>query len=1023
MPVSQFLNAENLKNESSNETALKGWRLGGSTLSFRTAMALVAVLGFVVHFAFITLAKWHQAVWNDGGWYHCEADVLVHGHFFPQIGVLMFNHGSSIDCFASLSPTAAHPPLWTILLAGADLIDMKTLGWQLLLNTIVGIIAIPVVGYTAKKIGGKWLGLISAIIFTLYPGGWIETGQLTSETLGLTFSSLVILWTYKIIEKPSVTNGIFLGLWCALAALTRSELALALPLTGLFVILSKQIKLTSIKSKLKLVGIAALSFTLVMSPWLIRNNLVFTHTTLTSTELGFTLDMANCNDTYAAAPNSSFSLTSTSYEGYWTLGCALNQPHHGDESYDNSYYTSYALNYIRANISRVPLIATIRALRIWQFFDPIGQARLDFQSEQWNYPLDILKIISFYLFLPFIVISFRLMRRMRFRSFPLFVFPIITTFSVMIATEDPRYRVMSEGAISIFTAIGSLYLVDKHRVKKGKQPLIEFNEIFLKTSEITSPNSTLDKFPQVNVDNIVNPILPSRKTWIKTFTMSFLLLTTLSLSTPLLSGPDEPAAVIHAAGVARGQLVGVPQRDPSRNNTFVGSPFTAIKLPHTFDQVISYANCYAMAKNASAACAKFYGTPQKGSGYLVTYQGRYPPFYYFLVGLPTYLPMGSLTLYTLRIFSDLISAAFMASAIQAALELKKNRKYVLMGLALSITPTFLLLQSVFGSSSFESAAALCFWSSALRLVSEPGSAGRRQVIRTGLSLCCFILARPDSPLWAGLASAAILLSIGNKNSLKLLYKNSLVRLWSVLSIACVGITLTWDKLEQATNVLGYSYPPPYNWVSIFKYTFNRSLVYSAQQIGSYGEREPTLAIFLFVMLALVLIYAAFVTSTIKGKVIISVLGLMFWALPVVGSALIFPKDGFIWQGRYSLSFSLGFLMVCGYLMNSSKSDKLQRLQTLATSKRGTFAFALTLSLIVFLDIFLIMYMYMNGPLASISVGGVVNSSWKPPLTTYLTSMLLIGTIFSLLHFLGKSISRSPHHATDTLDAENTVSKN
>ena len=110
-------------------------------------------------------------------------------------------------------------------------------------------------------------------------------------------------------------------------------------------------------------------------------------------------------------------------------------------------------------------------------------------------------------------------------------------------------------------------------------------------------------------------------------------------------------------------------------------------------------------------------------------------------------------------------------------------------------------------------------------------------------------------------------------------------------------------------------------------------------------------------------------------------------------------------------------------MNSSNTDKLQRLQTFVTSKKGAFIISLTLSFVIFLDIFLIMYMYMNGPLASISLGGIVNSSWKPPLTTYLTTMLLIGTIFSLLNFLGKSISRSPIQASDVIDTESTIPKN
>ncbi|NNN21292.1 MAG: hypothetical protein HKL80_04735, partial [Acidimicrobiales bacterium] len=435
---------------------------------FKIWVLVATIAGLVGRIIFVALAKWHQPVWNDGGWYHCEAQTLVQGHGFKQIGVFMSDNGAHIGCVATSNPTAAHPPLWTLFLAVADIFHFQTLGTQLILNCILGALAIPIMAMVGKRVAGNAAGILTAFFVAAYPGGWVETGQLTAETLGLVTACLVILGTYRLVERPSILRAAELGLWCALAALTRSELALAVVLIGLLIVGFRPFLKIKLKDRFILAGTLIISTLMVMSPWLIRNNLVFSSPTFTSTELGFTLDMANCNDTYFAPPNASFSVKSTSFEGYWTLACSMQQPSSGDESYDNTYYTNHALTYIKANLGRVPTIMTIRVLRLWQGFDPIGQVRLDFESEQWNYPANLAKMISFYAMIPFIIIAFRRLRKTSTLAFPLYVFPIIATISVAFITEDPRYRVMSEGGICLLAAIGVLAYIDRKRPNKAQ---------------------------------------------------------------------------------------------------------------------------------------------------------------------------------------------------------------------------------------------------------------------------------------------------------------------------------------------------------------------------------------------------------------------------------------------------------------------------------------------------------------------------------------------------------------------------
>ncbi|HXY45618.1 MAG TPA: hypothetical protein VEH29_15635, partial [Acidimicrobiales bacterium] len=56
------------------------------------------------------------------------------------------------------------------------------------------------------------------------------------------------------------------------------------------------------------------------------------------------------------------------------------------------------------------------------------------------------------------------------------------------------------------------------------------------------------------------------------FVIVFLNISAWSLATPLFASPDEPAQVIHAAALVRGQLIGTPIHGSS-------SAYTAVTVP------------------------------------------------------------------------------------------------------------------------------------------------------------------------------------------------------------------------------------------------------------------------------------------------------------------------------------------------------------------------------------------------------------------------------------------------------------
>src|SRR4051812_24519067 len=147
-----------------------------------------------------------------------------------------------------------------------------------------------------------------------------------------------------------------------------------------------------------------------------------------------------------------------------------------------------------------------------------------------------------------------------------------------------------------------------------------------------------------------------RQVWWCAFGLNAALILLWMLSMPLFSSPDEPAHVVKAAAVARGQLLGQDQQ------TTIGDTLTHVKAPAS---MVSPTPCFAHRPLVPASCASF---PTGASGLIdaTTLAGHYPPLYYALVGIGSLIAPGPNGIYVMRVLSSLISAAFIASALLSA---------------------------------------------------------------------------------------------------------------------------------------------------------------------------------------------------------------------------------------------------------------------------------------------------------------------------------------------------------------------
>jgi 4-amino-4-deoxy-L-arabinose transferase-like glycosyltransferase len=416
---------------------------------FRIALFAIFILGLVVRITFVSLEAWHPIDWNNGALYHCFAYEMTQGKLYPSLATPTANHGASISCLDFGGYSAQAPPLWPMVLAFFDELGFTTLGWQLIINCIINGLAVPLIGLVAKRVFGRKVGLVSSVIAALYPGMWLVSGMLTVESLATVVTLGAVIMSYRFYERQNISSAVLLGIMCGLSALTRSELFLLAFLLVIPIFVSKHFKF-NFRKKLKFASIPVMIMLLMIAPWVIRNNIVFKDFTWTSTDLGLTLGITDCNQVFYASPGATFSLNSPSTEGSYA---DCNYPIvNGDESQGTASAEHYAFKYVSHNLVRLPAVMVIRLGRMYQLFDPLGEVRFDYNFEQWNYSWDVVKMIVFYFLFPLTLYGIYLAFTKKQFIWPILSLVLLESFTVALFSYDCRFRVVAEEAFCILSA-------------------------------------------------------------------------------------------------------------------------------------------------------------------------------------------------------------------------------------------------------------------------------------------------------------------------------------------------------------------------------------------------------------------------------------------------------------------------------------------------------------------------------------------------------------------------------------------
>ncbi len=413
---------------------------------FGLTLALLGLGGFALRVGYV-LAFRRGAVplGGDALYYSVTADLIAGGRGF--IDPLALITGRVVQA-------ADHPPLYELWLTIASVVDPGHQTWQvthMLWSCVLGAGSVVFCGLVGRRVAGLRCGLLAAGVAAIYPNMWLHDGALLSETMSIFMVSVTLWSAYRFWDVPSVGRAAVLGLCTGLAALSRPELILLLPL--LLVPLAVLAKGVPAGRRLGSLAAGVAAALAALAPWVGYNLSRFDEPVYISTNMGRTMAAANCDSTYYA-----------DLIGYKDYGC-LRETNLAvqartpdwdrlDGSGRDREVRREVFGYIGDHAGRVPLVMAARVGRALKVYGVSQEIDYDDRLHDQDRWVVYAGLASWYVVAGLAVAGAVVLRRRReVPMFPLLVVPAVVLMAVAIMFAQTRYRAPAEPAVVILAAV------------------------------------------------------------------------------------------------------------------------------------------------------------------------------------------------------------------------------------------------------------------------------------------------------------------------------------------------------------------------------------------------------------------------------------------------------------------------------------------------------------------------------------------------------------------------------------------
>ncbi len=404
---------------------------------FALALAAIVVVGLVIRLAYTLAVSTDLDTVGDAETYHLLANQLADGEGYvrPRVEPPM--------------ATAEFPPLFPVVVAVASVFGADSVDAQKLFTSFFGCATIALVGLLGRRAASdtrpfskqaSMTGLVAAALAATYPMLIQVDGALMAEALYVPLVTGTLLATYAAIDRPSLSRWALAGGLAGLAALTRAEALLLIPL--LFVPEAFRHAGSTWRARLAAAGVATGALLLVISPWLIRNAVVFERFVPISNNSATLIAGSNCDLTYSGQ-----------YRGLWRFECVRDVDISGvDEAEGFDRLRERGTDYIADHLDELPRVAAIRLARTFGLYDPQGQINWEYfegRPTQWQTAGHRI----FLVLLPFGAAGAVLLWRRKVPVWPLLAPFALVAFTTAISYGNQRFRIAAEPGLLVLAAV------------------------------------------------------------------------------------------------------------------------------------------------------------------------------------------------------------------------------------------------------------------------------------------------------------------------------------------------------------------------------------------------------------------------------------------------------------------------------------------------------------------------------------------------------------------------------------------
>ena len=376
----------------------------------------------------------HRPVLPAAGWYDTvQARELVRGAWF--IDPVRSASGAHL-----LVPTAAHPPLPTLLLAMADVASATGPTAHMVVLALLFVASVVLAGVTLRDLAGERAGILGALVFATCPLLWINPATVGPETTVIVVTTMLLFAAVRFWARPTSAHAALVGLALGLCALTRTDLVALVVLVGLP--LGLLVRHVSGGARIRALAVMATLFLLVVGPWVGRNVALFGHTVAFSQDYGPVVAGANCAVT-----------ASGRLEGWWSQECLARVPVAGrSEPRATDAQVGAARTFADRHRGDSLRMAAARLGRVWDLYHPLQSAELEAATGRppWVSRLGLWYFIGL---VPAALVGALVLRRRRLLLFPFVALIVLSSVTAVLAYGDARFAVEADVALAMLAGV------------------------------------------------------------------------------------------------------------------------------------------------------------------------------------------------------------------------------------------------------------------------------------------------------------------------------------------------------------------------------------------------------------------------------------------------------------------------------------------------------------------------------------------------------------------------------------------